>query len=558
MKQLFLTKIQWAARVILPLFLLTLLIFLPDVVYFLKNGVYNYLLIGMLVVPMLFLIPTVLFSFNLNIYYYILAIIAALTPIALLPVLLINSQPNSEMLGLMLDTNYHEVIELLGWRLILIVLLMVLFFIVFLKITRKLPKKISWKKGILVSLIALSCFLVLPFLRTTALRFYTQILKNTYKAYYPFRIEDAVDYLSRELKNVDNYNKTVANFKFEVFNKKPTDAIPKIQILLIGETGRYDHWSINGYSRNTSPFMSAEQNVITFSDAASGGTMTNISVPLIITRADASSFELHKHERSILTAYKEAGYKSYWISNQSKYGLTGNIGMHYKDGDTAIFNGWGSNETNFQGNTDSALVPIIKNVLEKEKGKNIFLAVHMIGSHWRYLLRYPEAFTKFTPVSDRNRMVMGYPGRDIMINEYDNSILYADYIIHEIIELVKSYQAETSLAYVADHGENLGDDARKLYFHSYNPSYYTAKVPFFIWTSDLYNKNNQEKVMCLRKNKDRPVSSASNLFYTLLDMSNIGFKKEDSTKSISSPFFINNDQKVLGENKVILSFKDIK
>lgn len=552
-----LTIIKQSYKPAIIVLLLSALIFLPDIVYFSKNGVYNYLLIGMVVVPMLLLIPTVLFSFNLRIYYVLLAIVVMFAPIALLPVLLINSQPNSEMIGLMLDTNYYEVKELLGWRIFIIILMMVAFFIMFLWLSSKLPRKIKFSLGFAISATAMVLYTLLPFTRTRLLSYHKQIMKNTLKAYYPFRVGDAISYLSRELKNVDNYNKSVANFKFDIVNKD-TSSARKIQVLIIGEAARYDHWSINGYNRPTSPNLDSNKNLITFSNAATGGTMTNVSVPLIITRADASDFDMHKRERSILAAYKEAGWRSFWVSNQSKYGLTGNIGMHYNDGDTAIFNGWGANETNFQGSTDSALVPMVKEILAKEKGKNIFLVVHTIGSHWRYLLRYPPEFTKFTPVSDRNRMVMGYPPREIMINEYDNSILYTDHIIQQIINAVQEEDALSSLVYVADHGENLGDDERKLYFHSYNPSSYTAHVPLFVWTSNSFNQRFPDKVDQLRKNSNRPVSSAGNIFYTLLDLSALGFNKEDSTKTLASPYFKDNEQKVLGENGKVLLFRDIK
>lgn len=542
----------------LLLFILTLLIFLPDFVFLFRNKVYNYLLIGLVVVPVLLLIPTVLFFWNLRVYYFILALVSAFTPLTILPVLLINSQPNTEMLGLVLDTNYHEVEELMGWKLFILPVLMILFFLLFLKVSSKLPKKLSLKTAGLISGGALVFFLLLPFTRTTATAYYSQILKNTFKTYYPFRVGDAVDYLTRELKNVENYNKAVANFSFGAVRER-ADSGQQIHILLIGETARYDHFSINGYQRETSPNLAKQQNLITYSNVATSGTMTAISVPLIITRADATTFDDHKKERSILSAYKETGYKSYWISNQSKYGLTGNIGMHYNDGDTAVFNGWGSNENNFQGNTDQALLPIIDSVLKKENGSDIFLVVHMIGSHWRYILRYPESFSKFTPVSDKNRMMMGYPPREVMINEYDNSILYTDYIINQIIEIVKGTGAEATITYVSDHGENLGDDKEKpVYFHGYEPQWYTAKVPLFIWTSDAYIQRNPEKYATLRSHKDKAISSGSNLFYTLLDMSGISISKKDSTRSIASPHFKDSEQKILGANKKILQLKDLR
>jgi glucan phosphoethanolaminetransferase (alkaline phosphatase superfamily) len=538
--------------------ILSLFIFLPDLFFFLKNGVYNYAFTGVIIVTVLLLVPIVLFFYNLKIYYYLLAAIAAFTPIALLPVLLINSVPNVEMLGLVLETNYHEVTELLDWgQILLLLLFIILFFVGFVGLSKKLPRRLPFKTAALVSALSLGAFLCVPFLRTTILKYYPIIINRTFRAYYPFRISKAFTVLSKELKNTENYNKAVANFSFSA-TKNINDTARNIHVLIIGETARYDHWSINGYHRETSPNLAKQSNLISFSNVASGGPMTHLSIPLLITRADAASYDLHQRERSIFQAYKEVGYKTFWVSNQSRYGLAGHIGMHYADADTTIFNGWGDNNGNFTGNYDSALLPIIQNAIAQNKDRDLFLLVHTIGSHWRYLLRYPESFTRFKPVSDRNRSLIGHRPDSITINEYDNSILYSDYIINQIIELVKASQADASVTYVSDHGENLNDDDRHLYFHSYSPTKYTVHVPFFMWLSDRYVQKFPEKVGMLQAHKELPVSSASNTFYTLLDLAHIQIKNRDDKRSIASPLFTGDPQKVLGENGAVLSFKNIK
>jgi glucan phosphoethanolaminetransferase (alkaline phosphatase superfamily) len=238
--------------------------------------------------------------------------------------------------------------------------------------------------------------------------------------------------------------------------------------------------------------------------------------------------------------------------------LEGHIGMHYSDADTSIFNGWGDNNNNFKGNYDSALLPIIQNVIHQNKDRNLFLLVHTIGSHWRYLLRYPPSFTKFKPVSDRNRNLIGHSPINITVNEYDNSILYSDYIINQIIETVKAANAEASVTYVSDHGENLNDDSRHLYFHSYTPTRYTVHVPFFMWLSDSYVQKYPDKYQLLQMHKDLPASSAGNTFYTLLNLAHIRIKNADDKRSLASPLFTGDPQKVLGEGGKILLFKDIK
>ncbi|HUP13689.1 MAG TPA: hypothetical protein VM187_15815 [Niastella sp.] len=158
-------------RLVSILLVLTILLFLPDLFFFLKNGIYDYAFTGLVIVAMLLMVPVVLFARRLRIYYYILSFFACLTPIMLLPVLLVNSLPNAEMLGLVLETNYHEVTELLGWKLVLLPILMVVFFVLFLRITRLLPQKIAYKKGALISGICILAFLSIPFLRTMSYRY---------------------------------------------------------------------------------------------------------------------------------------------------------------------------------------------------------------------------------------------------------------------------------------------------------------------------------------------------------------------------------------------------
>jgi glucan phosphoethanolaminetransferase (alkaline phosphatase superfamily) len=370
-------------------------------------------------------------------------------------------------------------------------------------------------------------------------------------------LNNAYSYLSRELKNVENYNRAVANFSFGA-ERLDQDTGRKIHLLIIGETSRHDHWSVNGYARETSPRLKQQTNLFTFSNVASGGPMTHLAIPLIITRADAGTYAQHQKERSIFRAYKEVGYKTFWISNQSKYGLAGHIGMHYSDADSTIFNDYGQNTKNFVGNYDSALIPMVQSVLQTHKTDDLFIMVHTIGSHFRYLLRYPPSFSKFTPVSDRNRNLAGSIRDELLINEYDNSIFYTDFIINQLIETVKAEGVEASITYVSDHGENLNDDKRGLYFHSYNPTKYTIKVPWFVWLSDNFIQKHPEKVQNLRDHKDLPMSTASNTFFTLLDFANIRIRNSDDKRSIASDLFRGDEQKVLGENGSVLLFKDIK
>ena len=99
--------------------------------------------------------------------------------------------------------------------------------------------------------------------------------------------------------------------------------------------------------------------------------------------------------------------------------------------------------------------------LEKD---NKFVVFHTIGSHGpKYYQRYPKEFEVFKPAC--NNPEISRCDNKHLINTYDNSILYTDFVLSEIIEKLKTYQDKYNVAmlYVSDHGESLGENG--IYLH---------------------------------------------------------------------------------------------
>lgn len=537
--------------------LLTILVILPDLFFFFKNSVVNYAVSGFFIVQLLLLIPVLIFFRNLRVYYWILAFIVAFIPVMLLSVLYMNIQVNAEMIGLVLDTNVSETMELLGWRIFLLVGIMALSVWVFIKLAYRLPKRLSFKEALVVSLIGIGGFMIIPLARTTDLRYYTSILNNTYKTFYPFRLQSIFSLLRSELKNMKQYEIVTRDFKFNATDSDTTGD-RKIFLMIIGETARGDHWRINGYERPTSPGMDTLSNLVTFRNTKSGGSMTIISVPLLITRATPEDYSLHTKEKSILSAFKEAGYYTAWISNQARYGLSGNIGMHFNDGDTAIYAGYGENETNFTGKHDEVILPILSNLINQHSEKNIFAIVHLIGSHWRYILRYPPSFEKFTPTSGRNRMNFVNPTKEMIVNEYDNSILYTDFILKSIADTLNKNTGQSGFLFVSDHGENLNENNDNTYFHSFKPNRYTVDVPLFVWLNNRYIHAHPEVFKNLQKNKDEYNNSAVSVFHTLTNVGRLSLSGFEDSSSLASPSFNSNRIAILGDEGKIYYFDELE
>ena len=80
--------------------------------------------------------------------------------------------------------------------------------------------------------------------------------------------------------------------------------------MYIGEAARYDHFGINNYSRNTTPYLSALDNAISFESIYAQANLTNYSIPFILTRATADNPNVMYEEKSVVEAFQEAGYKN--------------------------------------------------------------------------------------------------------------------------------------------------------------------------------------------------------------------------------------------------------
>jgi lipid A ethanolaminephosphotransferase len=142
-----------------------------------------------------------------------------------------------------------------------------------------------------------------------------------------------------------------------------------------------------------------------------------------------------------------------------------------------------------------------------------------MGSHGpSYHKRYPERFKKFTPEcasADLEKC-----SREEIVNTYDNTILYTDYIISEAIAVLKKFPSfESGLLYVSDHGESLGENG--IYLHGL--PYAIApeeqvRVPMVLWLSANMIKYDYLNYKCLKENTTKLTYSHDNLFHSLLSL----------------------------------------
>jgi len=371
-------------------------------------------------------------------------------------------------------------------------------------------------------------------------------------SYYPNNIVYNVFKYSKKLKRVDHEALT-KNFTFSA-HKDDTLKQREIYVLVIGETSRAHNWGLYGYNRNTSPRLEKRQGLLPFTDASTAGAMTELSVPLIITRATPEDFDRHFREKGVGAAFDESGFKTYWISNQDDYF---HILMHKKEMDSVVDLGGARSSTHSV--YDISVVNEFENILKHDKNQKSFYILHTMGSHFNYSMRYPQNFEVFKPAGQNQAInPMNPANKGILVNSYDNSILYTDMILDSLISLLDKEKAVSYLLYLSDHGEDLYDDSRMKFLHPpTKPTAFVAHIPFFIWTSTLYDSIYPRKYQTLKSHLNSPISS-HNVFETLLDMADISFPGQNLSESIASDSFQNSKQLLLGGDMKVYRFKDLK
>ncbi|KAB7897273.1 phosphoethanolamine--lipid A transferase [Rouxiella sp. S1S-2] len=305
---------------------------------------------------------------------------------------------------------------------------------------------------------------------------------------------------------------------------------PTLMFLVIGETGRAQNQSFNGYDKPTNSFTQKTPDTVFFNHVSSCGTATAVSVPCMFSdmkRVDFNNERAHRSD-SFLDILQRAGVSVYWKDNDE--GCKGvcdrvpNVTLDTKkdgkfcDGETCY---------------DAAL---LENLDDKivDDGKNKLIGLHLIGSHGpTYYQRYPDSFRFFMP--DCERSDIENCSHEQLVNTYDNTVRYTDYVLTQVIAKAKQYQDKYNVVmiYLSDHGESLGEDG--LYLHgtpySVAPPQQTH-VPMMFWLSPQYASAQGISLSCLQAEAAKNDYSQDNLFHTVLDAMDVKTAAIDPTLDI--------------------------
>ena len=311
-----------------------------------------------------------------------------------------------------------------------------------------------------------------------------------------------------------------------VMQKAQATSLPKLMVLVVGETARAENFSLNGYSKNTNPKLS-QQDILNFSRVSSCGTATAVSVPCMFSGMPRKEYEerLASHREGLLDIAQRAGYQVTWIDNNSGCKGTCDRVNQFKIPEP-LQQKWCKDKECF----DDILIDSLKAYLAtipQDDNRPRLIVLHQMGSHGpAYYKRVPAQFKVFKPTCDTNA-IQGC-SREALLNSYDNTLLYTDYVLDSLIETLKNTtKYQTALWYLSDHGESTGESGMYLHGAPYAiaPTQQTH-IPMLMWFSTVWQHQAKQQIKCLAQ-QGRQELSQDNLFPTMLSLLDVKSKVID-------------------------------
>jgi len=304
-----------------------------------------------------------------------------------------------------------------------------------------------------------------------------------------------------------------------------TDLDRELVIMVLGETARADRFSLNGYERKTNPRLEQES-VVSFTRVHACGTSTAVSVPCMFDREDRADFSNAEaaETQNVLDVLGHAGVRVLWRDNNSdSKGVADRV--QFEDFRSAEVNPLCDVECRDEGMLDG-----LQDWVDSQDQGDLLVVLHQMGSHGpAYYKRYPEAFRKFTPTCESSQL--DQCSQEEISNSYDNTILYTDHFLAEVIALLRRNDEhfETAMYYASDHGESLGENG--VYLHGL--PYWMApdsqtEVPMILWFGKNYDAAPEDAV---RKIRHVPVNHDF-VFHTLLGLFEINTEEHTPTKDV--------------------------
>jgi glucan phosphoethanolaminetransferase (alkaline phosphatase superfamily) len=451
-------------------------------------------------------------------YFLVLSPFALLVAPYCYLTLLYHSVPGDALISATINSNLSlslQVLRSVGWIVALVPLSLIAYVLLALSISRDWRLGGETRKRLMAGLLM---YVMLGMLSRVAL---AQQVKLPPLFEYSTASLSYPSGLALSLQRIYTKHIELENF-VSVNGRSETGTEPLLVVLVLGESLRADHLGLNGYARNTTPLLSAmSSELLTFPDVASTANWTDAAVEVLTSRPAG------KGHASIVQTYREAGFRTAWLSNQNGY----------PPGRTADVLEYGVDSQDFHMRTDANLLPMFTSFV-RQAGPRQFVVLHMHGSHIPYEDRYEAASRTFSPTLRDLGIDTPLPGdKQAAVNSYDNTVVETDRFLARIIGELRKESRPAVLVFTSDHGENLFDDERQLFMHTQRgPTIADIHVPLVVWMNPAYRQRLPEIAAALKANHTRKISHMQ-MFPTMMDVGGVAWDGRDPRNSFASPHF---------------------
>jgi heptose-I-phosphate ethanolaminephosphotransferase len=309
-------------------------------------------------------------------------------------------------------------------------------------------------------------------------------------------------------------------------------AEPSTLVLVIGESTNRQRMSLYGYPRATTPRLDALRDQLeVFDNVVTPRPYTIEALQQVLTFADEKNPDAYLTTPSIVNLMKQAGYKTYWITNQQTMTERNTMLTTFsRQADEQVYlnNNRDQNSRQFDGDVLAPFGKVLNDAAPRK-----FIVVHLLGTHMSYKYRFPAEYDHFT---DRQGAPSWVTDDQLpTYNSYDNAVLYNDFVVASLIEKLSAKGGRDMLLYLSDHGEAVFDSPTNdmLGRSEGAPTAPMYTVPFILWSSEQWRADHPADFSAAL---GRPYSS-SNLIHTWSDLVGLSYSEFDPSKSLVSADF---------------------
>lgn len=497
-----------------------------------------------IIYSLIWLIPVLFFpNYTRKIAAIYGIIVGGLSLISLAYFVIYRQEFSQSVFFIIAESNFNEsneyIQQYLSFKLIAVLVVYILVALFLWKQVKPVyvQNKTKWMVSLLIAIYALMPLAISVMVKKTSFEKAGAHLLSRMETTVPWQLMSSYIAYRSQLSNMENILNNLQSLPSLENLTDSNGETPRTLVLIIGESTTRTRMGIYGYNRNTTPiieqFKKENPNLLVFNDVVSSRPYTIEILEQALTFADERHPDLYLTQPSLIHLMKQAGYKTFWITNQQTMTKRNTmLTMFSKQTDKQYYMNNDRNQSARQ--YDDAVIQPFKEVLT-DPAKKKFIVIHLLGTHMKYEFRYPKS-SEYNVFQDKTGIPFNIDDDNAKVyNSYDNAISYNDYVITTLFNTFKQSHDNGFMLYFSDHGEEVYQTPPYdvLGRNEKAPTKPMYTIPFILWQSPSWLKTHPNDYQAY---VDRKFSS-QDLIHTWSDLAGLRYNLYQPEKSLVNPNF---------------------